>query len=165
MTYHFLGQRVVKKCVRCGIRTHAFNRRPEFSLIPYQGTRPSLESGALDHSANLTTVFNDCKYFRKHGHLTFGSWPAKSKLLFDGNMGWNPARLIQNMAPFYTRRPCGLMDKAPDFGSGDCRFESCHGRLIFLFIFQLFQLCRTKSIVAPGEARTHNPGISLLYCL
>merc|ERR1711942_597731 len=25
-------------------------------------------------------------------------------------------------------RPCGLMDKAPDFGSGDCRFESCHGR-------------------------------------
>ena len=20
------------------------------------------------------------------------------------------------------------MDKAPDFGSGDCRFESCHGR-------------------------------------
>ena len=21
------------------------------------------------------------------------------------------------------------MDKAPDFGSGDCRFESCHGRL------------------------------------
>ena len=25
-------------------------------------------------------------------------------------------------------RPCGLMDKAPDFGSGDCMFESCHGR-------------------------------------
>ena len=24
------------------------------------------------------------------------------------------------------------MDKAPDFGSGDCRFESCHGR-VFLF--------------------------------
>ena len=31
------------------------------------------------------------------------------------------------------RRPCGLMDKAPDFGSGDCRFESCHGRNIFKF--------------------------------
>ena len=27
-------------------------------------------------------------------------------------------------------RPCGLMDKAPDFGSGDCRFESCHGRVL-----------------------------------
>ena len=26
--------------------------------------------------------------------------------------------------------PCGLMDKAPDFGSGDCRFESCHGRVV-----------------------------------
>ena len=25
-------------------------------------------------------------------------------------------------------RPCGLMDKAPDFGSGDCRFESCRGQ-------------------------------------
>ena len=25
-------------------------------------------------------------------------------------------------------RACGLMDKAPDFGSGDCRFESCHAR-------------------------------------
>ena len=24
--------------------------------------------------------------------------------------------------------PCGLMDKASDFGSEDCRFESCHGR-------------------------------------
>ena len=22
------------------------------------------------------------------------------------------------------------MDKAPDFGSGDCRFESCHGRYL-----------------------------------
>ena len=28
-------------------------------------------------------------------------------------------------------RVCGLMDKAPDFGSGDCRFESCHARLSF----------------------------------
>ena len=28
-------------------------------------------------------------------------------------------------------RACGLMDKAPDFGSGDCRFESCHARYIF----------------------------------
>ena len=24
--------------------------------------------------------------------------------------------------------PCGLMDKASDFGSEDCRFESCQGR-------------------------------------
>ena len=28
-------------------------------------------------------------------------------------------------------RSCGLMDKAPDFGSGDCRFESCHVRVNF----------------------------------
>ena len=31
-------------------------------------------------------------------------------------------------AGIYQVRPCGLMDKAPDFGSGDCRFESCHAR-------------------------------------
>ena len=27
-------------------------------------------------------------------------------------------------------RSCGLMDKASDFGSGDCRFESCHDRFV-----------------------------------
>ena len=33
------------------------------------------------------------------------------------------------------KRPCGLMDKAPDFGSGDCRFESCQGRCqLFSFL-------------------------------
>ena len=31
-------------------------------------------------------------------------------------------------------RLCGLMDKAPDFGSGDCRFESCHGRYIMFYL-------------------------------
>ena len=36
-------------------------------------------------------------------------------------------------------RPCGLMDKASDFGSEDCRFESCHGRLNFIIHrFMLF---------------------------
>ena len=36
--------------------------------------------------------------------------------------------------------PRGLMDKASDFGSEDCRFESCRGRQswIFLFFFFLF---------------------------
>ena len=29
------------------------------------------------------------------------------------------------------RRPCGPMDKASDFGSEDCRFESCQGRFSF----------------------------------
>ena len=33
-------------------------------------------------------------------------------------------------------RACGLMDKASDFGSEDCRFESCHTReLILLEIY------------------------------
>ena len=37
-------------------------------------------------------------------------------------------------------RSCGLMDKAPDFGSGDCRFESCHDRFIFSSYFFLYIL-------------------------
>ena len=33
-------------------------------------------------------------------------------------------------------RVCGLMDKASDFGSEDCRFESCHDRKsIFPILF------------------------------
>ena len=31
--------------------------------------------------------------------------------------------------------PCGLMDKASDFGSEDCKFESCHGRGGEIFFF------------------------------
>ena len=37
------------------------------------------------------------------------------------------------------KRPCGLMDKASDFGSEDCRFESCQGRNFFsLFLLNFF---------------------------
>lgn len=32
------------------------------------------------------------------------------------------------------RRACGLMDKVSDFGSEDCRFESCHARWIYFFV-------------------------------
>jgi hypothetical protein len=36
------------------------------------------------------------------------------------------------------KRPCGLMDKAPDFESGDCRFESCQGRILCAACMQNF---------------------------
>ena len=62
---------------------------------------------------------------------------------------------LKQKGPTHQVRPCGLMDKAPDFGSGDCRFESCHGRII-----NFLGVIRSKYL-APGEARTHNPGISL----
>ena len=44
-------------------------------------------------------------------------------------------RLLGGRVGFPYLRPCGLMDKAPDFGSGDCRFESCHGRYLFCPLF------------------------------
>ena len=38
------------------------------------------------------------------------------------------SKKVTTFAVQYTMWPCGLMDKASDFGSEDCRFESCHGR-------------------------------------
>ena len=46
------------------------------------------------------------------------------------NHDWNIHVSCHTLFHIGQVRPCGLMDKAPDFGSGDCRFESCHGRLI-----------------------------------
>ena len=36
--------------------------------------------------------------------------------------------LLTALAELFSRWLCGLMDKASDFGSEDCRFESCRGR-------------------------------------
>ena len=41
------------------------------------------------------------------------------------------------------------MDKAPDFGSGDCRFESCHDRLVLGGGQQVFYMyIQSKMIIA-----------------
>ena len=58
---------VAKSCVRCGIRTHALIRGPEFSAL-YCRARLFLESGALDHSAILTVVCeaHHCHFVLKH---------------------------------------------------------------------------------------------------
>ena len=37
------------------------------------------------------------------------------------------------------------MDKARDFGSGDCRFESCHGRLEWSPLIRLFENPKSKT--------------------
>ena len=63
------------------------------------------------------------------------------------------------------------MDKAPDFGSGDCRFESCHGRifchdktLIFCFIhignIQFITRSMVKLCILSPEALLY----SLMFC-
>ncbi len=39
-----------------------------------------------------------------------------------------------NMIGFITVWPCGPMDKASDYGSGDSRFESWQGRFFFLLL-------------------------------
>ena len=45
---------------------------------------------------------------------------------------------------FIHLRLCGLMDKAPDFGSGDCRFESCHDR--YFLALDIPTLCFNHSV-------------------
>ena len=63
--------------------------------------------------------------------------------------------------------PCGLMDKAPDFGSGDCRFESCHGRTFyhFQFIMELLGSVTSQRIcnVILGDLRAMIPYDSTQY--
>ena len=44
-------------------------------------------------------------------------------------------------------RECGLMDKAPDFGSGDCRFESCHSRNYDLFFLLVALIIKKNHII------------------
>ena len=48
--------------------------------------------------------------------------------------------LKRNLQSSHISRSCGLMDKASDFGSEDCRFESCHDRY-FYFNQGYIELC------------------------
>ena len=61
--------------------------------------------GAVDHFFCLPTLF----YYKKYFSSIVKNYSTITNLIQVGGV-------------------CGLMDKAPDFGSGDCRFESCHAR-------------------------------------
>ena len=47
---------------------------------------------------------------------------------------WTAIRCILLKIDILLIRPCGLMDKASDFESEDCRFESCHGRIYYFLL-------------------------------
>ena len=53
-------------------------------------------------------------------------------------------------------RPRGLMDKASDFGSEDCRFESCRGRMcIFISATKMASMsCASYVGGAVGDGRS-----------
>ena len=44
-----------------------------------------------------------------------------------------PSFIKPNLPQVFTIRSCGLMDKASDFESEDCRFESCHDRYTIFY--------------------------------
>ena len=48
------------------------------------------------------------------------------------NFGCNVVKLGFSRAPRQCKRSCGPMDKASDYESGDCRFESCQDQTFFL---------------------------------
>ena len=66
-------------------------------------------------------------------------------------------------------RPCGLMDKAPDFGSGDCRFESCHGRSLFSsnghFIFWIWSFWLESIFFTIPIPNMHTIAVMWSMCL
>ena len=47
---------------------------------------------------------------------------------------------------------CGLMDKASDFGSEDCRFESCHDRYHFASYSKAHPLYTTLEFICKKQA-------------
>ena len=56
-----------------------------------------------------------------------------------------------------TLGPSGATDNASDYGSEDCRFESCLGRYLY---FAVKSIKREKNILAPGWARTTNLSVN-----
>ena len=82
-------------------------------------------------------VMNQLQHFQGIILMTKYMLSVGQKVVFVSQMSWLATQFaILHMFyhPFqiYPQAgPCGLMDKAPDFGSGDCRFESCHGRILF----------------------------------
>ena len=52
------------------------------------------------------------------------------------------------------------MDKAPDFGSGDCRFESCHGRKI-IFWKQLLRIFWLWTLTVHNSTTPRNSSVLL----
>ena len=59
-------------------------------------------------------------------HIYFEHLKGNSR----GRGCYNRFSVLMAISLLEVYRVCGLMDKAPDFGSGDCRFESCHARVI-----------------------------------
>ena len=82
-------------------------------------------------------VMNQLQHFQGIILMTKYMLTVGQKVVFVSQMSWLATQFAILHIFFHPFQiypqagPCGLMDKAPDFGSGDCRFESCHGRSLF----------------------------------
>ena len=54
---------------------------------------------------------------------------------------------LRRIAGKFQQRSCGLMDKSPDFWSGDCRMKSCHDQS-FCFIYEMIVIMTRHAIAA-----------------
>jgi hypothetical protein len=61
--------------------------------------------------------------------------------------------------------PCGLMDKAPASGAGDCRFKSCQGRMAFYIYLPPYTMLPSIILSVCHCTSTGNGWIMKMYAL
>ena len=109
------------------------------ALIPTKRSKPCCNNSAVGPDQGETEVLKNFARWRRI-QTTIATWRLKAVLKDLHSDRDHSGVIATRLATFvgYHRanwegeqaRPCGLMDKAPDFGSGDCRFETCHGRFV-----------------------------------
>ena len=89
------------------------------------------------------------KEIQRNGGLLENGWMAVSAPLISINS--------KIFAKLFVWRPCGPMDKASDYESGDSRFESWQGRAIsfsiFFFSLSFFPLLKYSLFPIPNKRR------------
>ena len=91
------------------------------------------------------------KEIQRNSGLLEKGWMAESTLLISIN--------CKIFTKFVVCRPCGPMDKASDYESGDSRFESWQGRAasfshnLFFFFFVLFPSLKYSLFSIPNKGR------------
>ena len=102
---------------------------------------PSQKSPRLTHYppqryANLSCYpFTDCcvkEWAKKNNQMAFSQNIAPiQSILYKLDWVARGSKENKDKQSFHQWRSCGPMDKASDYESGDCRFESCQGQHFF----------------------------------
>ena len=107
------------------------------------------DSESCDPSSNLSRTLDFCILATKmESFLTrSGFEPRTSRTL---NVNHTTKTTYRHSSKISCNWLCGPMDKASDYESGDCRFESCQSQKLFLTIF-----CSLSLIFSPINCLNH----------